>query len=888
MDRRAQRQGFSNTAGLYSIWFCIFALFAVILFFVINGKSLYDIGDGVYQQYTYFAYTGTWIRQLFSNIFVRHVFEIPMWNMAIGMGSDSLIFLSSVVSSPLADPTNWISALVPYEFAEYAFNAMIILKMYLAGLSFTYFCHHRGLPGRSTVAAAMVYTFSSVLYIGFTAAWFFNSFCLFPLLMVGVDRLWNNKGYKLYVLILAYCAVSSYYFTYMMGLLIVIYCIIRFMLSRELHNTKSFLRLILRFAGFSLLGIGIGIGLQLPAILNFASLDRMSIKWDPVLFSFSTLKAYLLNAFSLTDIGHEGPWGVCPIVLFALVTLFSRKKDSLLQKVLFAVYTMAFFFPIVGSVFNGFNFPTGRFIFAYIFLLSYIVASEFENILKMNKKTRFILLGVAAVYCAVTFLFADLNGLLSGISLLLFAVSMLIIPELGKQENKRFIFLSLSMLICCVIIGFANLQLYRMQVHMDYGTSYDYILRSNGLDQLTEDEREDLHHVRYDFIPFVIDDVPLNSSMLLNVMGYDFYNSNYNNDIDRYYLDMSVNSNPMGFMLNGLRGRNYLELLNGTKYITVQNNDSHLNAPYSYGNLIHSDDQYYVYESADPVSIIYFYDEAINTSFIENTDPIETEELMMNYLITEDGTDTPDDVYRHTLIDYDVTSSEGITFTGDNTFHVDSTGIMILSFDDIDNSEISVYLDGIDSDHFYASAVSLGHDGSYFISDTIQGRESNSMYYHWKNTFVVNFGFTEDAVNTVRLVFLEGEYTLNDIKIYARSSEDLEQTTEAFFAHADTDSVSYDIDGNHVLINAVADNDKYLYFAIPYSEGWTAVVDGVTVPIQKANIGFMAVPVSSGNHFIELNYRTPYLTEGAALTLISLTVFIAFIIADKKIHGTKH
>ena len=63
------------------------------------------------------------------------------------------------------------------------------------------------------------------------------------------------------------------------------------------------------------------------------------------------------------------------------------------------------------------------------------------------------------------------------------------------------------------------------------------------------------------------------------------------------------------------------------------------------------------------------------------------------------------------------------------------------------------------------------------------------------------------------------------------------------------------------------DQAKALCITIPYSEGWTATVDGVETELKRANTMFMALELEPGSHEIVLTYRTPGLTAGAALTL---------------------
>ena len=872
---------FTRTFRQYSLWFAVFAFLSVIVFFIIDRKSMYNYVDGLQQQYAYFIYTGKWIRQLFNNLFVAHVFELPMWDMSIGMGSDSLIVFSSV-ANPLGDPVYWISAFIPYKAAEPAFDLTIIIKMYLSGLAFAYYSHCRKMPVSGTVTGALVYTFSAVTFIGFTQASILNVFYLFPLLMTGVDRMWNKQGYKLYVIALALCFINSFYFTYMMALMVAAYFIIRFCCDRSARSVRSFFSLLTRFAGFSLIGAGIGIGLQLPAIINLAGLDRLSLDWDIDIFDPEILKIFFTNSFSMMYVGHEGLWGAAPIAFAAIVMLFSERGKHLVEKVLFILFTAVIPFPAAGSLFNGLKSPTGRYMFGYVFLVAYIVALEYENILKINKKKLYIMLGISFGYLLLTALFTDLNGLFSGSSLLIYMIASVFISGAISSPDLKRILYTVTTLVTCMIIGLAHIHYYIACVQMDFGTSYDTQFLSNGFYHMSEDEISELHHVRYDYIPLLIEDTAVNSSMLLDAYGYDFYNSNYNNWLDKYYLDMGINSSPFGYMMYGLRGRNYLELMNGTKYIIIENGrDSVLYPPYSY-DLVNGDEEFTVYRSSEDESLVYFYDNAIPYSAIEGLDPIHIEELMMHYCITDSASSSPADVYRFTKIDFNITDTRGIVFNEDNTITAEQDGYMILSFDEIADSEVSVYVNGIEADRLYADFLLLGHDGSYFICDTIEGRPRDDWYYHWKNRFVVNFGFTEQPVNTIQFIFGAGVYSIDDISIYARSEEQLNATIEDFREHADTDSVSYEAYGNHVHINAAADRDKYLYLTIPYSAGWTASVDGDPVPVERANIGFMAIPVSEGEHQIEFSYRTPYLTEGLCITALSLTAFIIISVYDKK------
>ncbi len=60
--------------------------------------------------------------------------------------------------------------------------------------------------------------------------------------------------------------------------------------------------------------------------------------------------------------------------------------------------------------------------------------------------------------------------------------------------------------------------------------------------------------------------------------------------------------------------------------------------------------------------------------------------------------------------------------------------------------------------------------------------------------------------------------------------------------------------------------DEFVFFSIPWEEGWSAYIDGQEVDLEKVNIGFMGLVVPAGEHAIELRYETPGLKVGALCT----------------------
>ncbi len=78
-----------------------------------------------------------------------------------------------------------------------------------------------------------------------------------------------------------------------------------------------------------------------------------------------------------------------------------------------------------------------------------------------------------------------------------------------------------------------------------------------------------------------------------------------------------------------------------------------------------------------------------------------------------------------------------------------------------------------------------------------------------------------------------------------------------------------------------------VFFSVPYDDGWKAYVNGQPVKIERANIGFMAVPVGSGESEIEFRYTPPGLYAGiviSAVSVLALALYLVLSASYKKKH----
>ena len=93
---------------------------------------------------------------------------------------------------------------------------------------------------------------------------------------------------------------------------------------------------------------------------------------------------------------------------------------------------------------------------------------------------------------------------------------------------------------------------------------------------------------------------------------------------------------------------------------------------------------------------------------------------------------------------------------------------------------------------------------------------------------------------------------------------------------------SFEYDTNGFEARNRLDDDALVFFSVPYTEGWSAEVNGSEAEIIKASYGFMAVRCGAGENEIIFRYETPGLKAGAAMTGASALILTAYVIYFKK------
>ena len=219
---------------VYSLFFAACFFFCCDIFFVLCNKSFMWKSDGLGQTYPMFIYTGKWWRTIIKNIFIHHKFSIPMWDMSIGYGADIVSTMNS-----MWNPFLFLAAIFPAKYSEFAFDLMVVLQLYFSGIAFIAYCRYTKQEFYSSIIGALVYVFSASSFIVFVQSSFGYLFVLFPLIILGIKKIWNKEKVYFYIVFMTLSMAYSYYFTFMTAIFVVAFCFMDIIIG-SIENRKNF------------------------------------------------------------------------------------------------------------------------------------------------------------------------------------------------------------------------------------------------------------------------------------------------------------------------------------------------------------------------------------------------------------------------------------------------------------------------------------------------------------------------------------------------------------------------------------------------------------------------------------------------------------------------
>ena len=892
--------------GVYTLMFLLMCIVAFLPFFT-EGKSFVwgaGVEDGLSQHFSALAYYGEALREFFRNLLAGHP-KLVMWDMSLGYGAD---ILSTLNYYAIGDPLNLLYGFVSPKNTETMYDFMILLRMYLAGITFIMYARKMKKRSYGTVIGALVYVFSGFCFrLGLRHPFFINPMIYFPLLCLGIEKIYQRE--RPYVFIFAVCvsAMSNYYFLYMLTIFAVIYAWIRFYKYTEENKMKNFCLTILKFGMYYTLGIAMAAVILLPSVIGFLGNGRYGngVDWKSLIVYPG--KYYLLfieNFIGYGNMGSNTNAGYLPIVgIVVLFTLFSQRMKHKKYRAAFIASIIALILPIFGYAFNGFSYANNRWAFALSFIVALLTAEMYPRLFVMSKRQQ---IGIGAgiiiytVFCIIVNASGEEilknKGIMAACGLIaVFYILLLIFQRLGYDTQKRIVRVSMAILL---LISVGVHGYYRFdpkgyaytQEFMDQGQAYR-TLKEDNIRMLSKVNDPSVYRVHAE--------------------GYRYKNYgliNHLNTISGYYsitakcvTDTIKGYDTLGMQYadkyKGVDQRLGLLSLAGVKYITVAHNSQVAKDVSSMGDVpygvekLRKKGNITLYKNKYALPFAYAYDSYMTEQQYEQLNGIGKEQAMLAQIILNQHPADKEiqhneqrngpDIQTISLPETRISSPKGKKYA-DITVPVEKDKETYLYFKNL------VYHGKKNGDDKFILTGRKGTKGILVTQNDVQQKihiqSTFNPYYFGRKDYIVKINHqTSKAKEKVRLNFLSpGEYEFDDISLITVPKKDVLARLKE---RKENSMKQIQYEGNHFRGVYHAKKDQILCVTIPYSKGWKATVNGNRIKIYKANGMFMGIIMKKGTQSVKLDYETPGLKIGAWISLVAwigLGIYGLYFEKDRK------
>ena len=147
---------------------------------------------------------------------------------------------------------------------------------------------------------------------------------------------------------------------------------------------------------------------------------------------------------------------------------------------------------------------------------------------------------------------------------------------------------------------------------------------------------------------------------------------------------------------------------------------------------------------------------------------------------------------------------------------------------------------------------------------------------------LMQIGVDERAIALLDSVVLDENQLTDDIKsilVFTRAGKvDFSKSVFKYVdEHTEGAVKNFNKDGHGFRCLTDYAEDMYVYFTVPFDDGWSAYIDGNMTQIIETG-GMMMIKVPAGVHKVDFKYYTPGLKMGIVFSLISWGIFVILIL----------
>ena len=798
-----------------------FVIPLIIMTALYIAREIYPFGNNCYLRSDMYHQYAPFFSELWNKL--RHG-ESLTYSWDIGMGTN----FTALYAYYLASPSNWFIVLFPQKYMIEIMNVIIILKLCLSSLTFTYYISKHFNTRKCTIALfGMFYALS-----GFVAAYSWNimwldCLVLLPLIILGLERLVNENRCFLYCITLGLCIYTNYYIAIMVCISVVLYFIVLMAAYKGTRRPVIYVKKFLNFAIYSLLAGGLAACLLLPEFYAFTLSASNNIEFPKKLsLYFSILNIvtrHLINVPVHLGLDHY-PNIYCSVAVLLLFPLYVMdKKVDLREKIgksaLVLIFLTAFNLNIPNFIWHGFHFPNSlpcRQSFIYVFFLLAMCYEALSHLKSMTTKqlggALWIAIGILLFIEQVftvdeTYDFTIVY--ISGAFILVYALIMLIhLKHEFKVPVIIFIAFSLCIIECTINMDSTGIG---TTSRSSYLLDYDAV---NTVTQTVADDDSSFYRMDKKF-----GSRSNNDGAWHNYHSISTFSSTSNGAMEEFFGELGFEHSFNAYKYNG------------ATLVT----ESLFSVKYAISNRILTESPLRSYYTGSDGEFIYKNNYTLPIGFMTYNDPY------------------------------------GWEADSANDAGIENQNSLIKNLTGISNVFTLTYENATDAS-FEVKPVKAGH--LYMIvrntsCDTVTATINSSEYTYKdlkKGGTIIDLGYaTPDDI-----IVISGDTSMN-ASVYTLESS---RFIEAFNILNNNSLNVSEFTNNKITGTVNASKDATLICSIPYDNGWSVYIDGKKAETNDIYGALISVNVPAGDHTVTLKYMPVNFILGCIITSLCIIILI--------------
>lgn len=762
-----------------------------------------------------------------------------LYSWDIGMGSN----FAALYAYYLASPLNWLLVLCPRAYVIEFITYMIVFKIGASSFTMTYYLSKHN--QRKDMGAAFFGIFYGLS--GYMAAYSWNimwldCILLFPLIILGLERLVKENKCFLYCITLALSILSNYYISIMVCIGIVLYFIVQMILT-PLHG-KDYLKRLGSFCLYSLLAGGLACAVFMPEVYALKMTASSNVTFPKTFESYFSI--FDMIARHLVDVEvHIGldhwPNIYCGVgILFFIPLYIMAKKVSFKEKMCYFILVLFFFLSfslnVLNFIWHGFHYPNSlpaRQSFIYIFLILSMGYAGYKELKERSTKQMIASIWIAVVFILLAEKLIDEDTKKLFYNWHVFYVSLIFIAIYGGLSyayRRGRIPKNVLMVVAMITLTVeATINTGVTSVTTVNRTSYvkDDAATRNILADIKKEEGNDFYRVEK------LKQRTKNDGAWLGYPSVSTFSSTANANLTAFFKKVGLESSTNAYGYNGNSW--FTHMLFGVQYsISSTEQENH-----GLSSLYQKEDNVYFYKNNYALPLGFMVPSNLNTTWTaDSANPIDNQMAFAQNAAN---------VYGLYTYNQQTTAAENTATSAPLSFTIERDG------------------------YAYAYKTTTGPTKVQVTC----GEELNQTFDNLNRGYLMNLGYRQkgDVVTFTNVDDSNKEKAMS-INVYTLDNEQLKAVYDELSKEP---MVVENFDDTHISAHVTASKNGLLLTTIPYDEGWTLTVDGQKVTPELFADAFISIPLTAGTHSLEFSYTPAGMQLGILLSGISLVLFLALV-----------